>query len=51
SRAIDPIFAVGVGITAAAVRINRDEKAKDQTTEQTIASLKRRVGLLFASEP
>ncbi|CAK4029919.1 hypothetical protein MYCFIDRAFT_52915 [Lecanosticta acicola] len=47
SRAIDPIFAVSVGITAAAVRINREEKEKGRTTEQTMEALKRRTGMLF----
>lgn len=47
SRAIDPIFAVSVGTIAAVVRIKREEKEKGQTTEQTIASLKRRTKALF----
>lgn len=49
-RAIDPLFAVGVGVVAAAVRVNREEKEKGQTTEQTVESLKRRVGMLFGRE-
>jgi cell division protein FtsB len=47
SRAIDPIFAVSVGALAAVVRINREEKEKGRSTDQTIASLKRRTMALF----
>ncbi|KAI5368037.1 putative non-classical export protein [Septoria linicola] len=47
SKAIDPIFAVSVGFAAAAVRINREEKEKGHTTQQTIDALKRRTGLIF----
>lgn len=47
NRAIDPIFAVSVGVTAAAVRINREEKEKGRTTEETIDALKRRTAMLF----
>ncbi|KAK9426421.1 hypothetical protein AB5N19_00926 [Seiridium cardinale] len=45
SRVADPIFAVVIGLGAAATRINREEKEKGQTTEQTIESAKRRLGL------
>ncbi|KAF2207010.1 hypothetical protein CERZMDRAFT_102858 [Cercospora zeae-maydis SCOH1-5] len=47
SKAIDPIFAVSVGITAAVVRINREEKEKGRTTQQTLDALKRRTQLVF----
>lgn len=50
NRAIDPIFAVSVGVTAAAVRINREEKEKGRTTEDTIDALKRRTAMLFDSK-
>lgn len=46
-RAIDPIFAMGIGITAAAVRINREEKEKGHSTQQTLDRLKRRTSMLF----
>ena len=36
SRVADPIFAVLVGISAAATRINREEKAKGHTTNNSI---------------
>jgi hypothetical protein len=29
------------------VRINREEKEKGRTTDETVASLKRRVGMVF----
>jgi hypothetical protein len=41
SKVADPIFAVVIGLGAAATRINREEKEKGQTTEQTLESLKR----------
>ncbi|KAK4631826.1 hypothetical protein CLAFUW4_03323 [Fulvia fulva] len=50
SRVIDPIFAVSVGIIAAVVRINREEKEKGRTTEQTIESLRRRITMVFDSD-
>ncbi|KAK4505001.1 hypothetical protein PRZ48_002964 [Zasmidium cellare] len=50
SRTIDPIFAVSVGVVAAAVRINREEKEKGKTTQETIESLKRRTAMLFGSD-
>jgi hypothetical protein len=42
-RNIDPVFALFIGGSAAVVRINRDEKAKGYTTQDSIESLKRRV--------
>jgi len=36
SRIADPIFAVVMGISAAAMRINREEKEKGRTTQQTV---------------
>lgn len=46
NRFFDPIFALSIGFTAAAVRINREEKEKGRTTEQTMAALKRRTSRL-----
>ncbi|KAI3341264.1 hypothetical protein F4824DRAFT_496009 [Ustulina deusta] len=40
SRVADPIFAVAIGLGAAALRINREEKEKGKTTQQTIESAK-----------
>ncbi|KAI1130308.1 hypothetical protein F5Y10DRAFT_263201 [Nemania abortiva] len=45
SRIADPIFAVAIGLGAAALRINREEKEKGKTTQQTIESVKRRLSL------
>jgi hypothetical protein len=36
SKVADPIFAVFIGMSAALTRINREEKAKGNTTQQTI---------------
>lgn len=38
SRVADPIFAVFIGLSAAATRINREEKGKGRTTSQTVDS-------------
>ncbi|ORY64036.1 uncharacterized protein BCR38DRAFT_485177 [Pseudomassariella vexata] len=46
SRGADPVFALFIGLGAAATRINREEKEKGRTTQQTIEAAKRRVGLL-----
>jgi hypothetical protein len=35
SRIADPIFAVFIGVSAAAVRINREGKEKGLTSQQT----------------
>ncbi|KAI5927947.1 hypothetical protein F4810DRAFT_165824 [Camillea tinctor] len=43
SRRADPIFAIAMGLAAAAMRINREEKEKGNTTQQTIQAAKRRV--------
>ncbi len=45
SRVADPIFAVFIGISAAATRINREQKEKGKTPQDTIDALKRYVGL------
>ncbi|KXJ96961.1 hypothetical protein Micbo1qcDRAFT_155694 [Microdochium bolleyi] len=44
SKAADPIFAVAVGLLAAATRITREGKEKGQTTQQTVEAGKRRLG-------
>ncbi|KAK4984862.1 hypothetical protein LTR66_007242 [Elasticomyces elasticus] len=46
SKALDPVFAVFIGVSAAAMRINREEKERGKSTEQTIESVRRRWGLL-----
>ncbi|KXX77667.1 Non-classical export protein 1 [Madurella mycetomatis] len=44
SRVADPIFAVFIGVSAAAVRINREEKEKGRTTQEIIDAARRRLG-------
>ncbi|POR38910.1 Uncharacterized protein TPAR_00909 [Tolypocladium paradoxum] len=44
SRVADPIFAVVIGVSAAATRINREEKTKGRTTNETIEAGLRRIG-------
>lgn len=36
SKVADPIFAVFIGVSAAAMRINREEKEKGRVTSETI---------------
>ncbi|ROW04044.1 hypothetical protein VSDG_01104 [Cytospora chrysosperma] len=36
SKVADPIFAVFIGLSAAATRINREEKEKGRTTSETV---------------
>jgi hypothetical protein len=44
SRAVDPIFAVLIGLGAAGVRINREQKEKGKTMDQAFQD-----GLRYAS--
>ncbi|KAK4122661.1 hypothetical protein N657DRAFT_681658 [Parathielavia appendiculata] len=44
SRVADPVFAVFIGISAAALRINREEKEKGRTTRETLEAGRRRLG-------
>lgn len=41
SRVADPIFAVFIGLSAAATRINREEKEKGKTTNEIIETARR----------
>jgi hypothetical protein len=50
-RALDPIFAISIGLAAAATRINREEKEKGRSTQETIDVFKRRWALAWQSEP
>ncbi|KAK5133369.1 hypothetical protein LTR08_007803 [Meristemomyces frigidus] len=43
----DPIFAMSVGIAAAVVRVNREEKEKGHSTQDILDTLKRRTSALF----
>ncbi|PSS22897.1 hypothetical protein M430DRAFT_16842 [Amorphotheca resinae ATCC 22711] len=44
SKAGDPIFALFIGISAAATRINREEKEMGRSTQQTLDAARRRLG-------
>jgi hypothetical protein len=41
-RNLDPLFAVSIGVTAATLRIRKDEKQKGRTTKETLEALKTR---------
>ncbi|KAM7190524.1 hypothetical protein V8F33_009423 [Rhypophila sp. PSN 637] len=41
SRVADPMFAAFIGLSAAALRIRREEKAAGRTTPQTLEALRR----------
>lgn len=43
SKVADPIFAVFIGLSAAAMRINREEKEKGKTTSDTLEAARRHV--------
>lgn len=43
SRVADPIFALFIGLSAAGLRINREEKAKGKTTSDIFADARRYV--------
>ena len=45
SRIGDPLFAIFIGVGAAATRINREEKEAGRSTGQTVESGLRRIGL------
>ena len=42
---MDPVFAVVIGVSAAVARISREEKEKGKTTNQTIETALRYVGI------
>jgi hypothetical protein len=50
SKALDPLFAISIGLAAAATRINREEKEAGRSTQQTVELLKRRVGLAWENK-
>ncbi|KAJ8111920.1 hypothetical protein OPT61_g5596 [Boeremia exigua] len=51
SKALDPLFAISIGLAAAATRINREEKEKGRSTQETMDVFKRRWALAWQSEP
>lgn len=46
-RGLDPIFAITVGLSAAVMKVNREEKEKGRSTQQTIESLRRRAHIAW----
>jgi len=44
SRTLDPIFAIFIGLGAAATRINREEKESGRSTRETVDNGLRRIG-------
>ncbi|KAF2129190.1 hypothetical protein P153DRAFT_291724 [Dothidotthia symphoricarpi CBS 119687] len=50
SRALDPVFAISIGLAAAATRINREEKERGRSTEESLQVLKRRWGIAWGTE-
>ncbi|OBT67876.1 hypothetical protein VE03_02450 [Pseudogymnoascus sp. 23342-1-I1] len=55
SRSLDPIFALFIGLGAASMRINREEKELGRSTKETVdAGLRggyRRIGFPRADDP
>ncbi|EOA88356.1 uncharacterized protein SETTUDRAFT_160259 [Exserohilum turcica Et28A] len=49
SKRLDPLFAISIGLAAAATRINREEKEKGRSTQQSLEVLRRRCGLAWQS--
>ncbi|TVY55244.1 hypothetical protein LCER1_G001617 [Lachnellula cervina] len=44
SRSLDPLFALAIGLGAAATRINREEKEAGRSTKETVHNGLRRIG-------
>ncbi|KAI9730938.1 MAG: hypothetical protein M1818_008013 [Claussenomyces sp. TS43310] len=44
SRTLDPLFALAIGLGAAATRINREEKEAGRSTGETVDAGLRRLG-------
>ena len=40
-RYMDPLFAISIGVSAAAVRIRREERENGRELEETVGSLSR----------
>ncbi|ELR01723.1 hypothetical protein VC83_00953 [Pseudogymnoascus destructans] len=51
SRTLDPIFALFIGLGAASMRINREEKELGRSTKETIDAGLRRIGFPRADDP
>jgi len=46
-RSLDPLFAISIGLAAAFTRINREEKEKGRSSQESIDVLKRRWNLAW----
>ena len=46
-RRLDPLFAISIGVAAALTRINREEKEKGRSTQDTMDVFKRRLNLAW----
>ncbi|OBT79184.1 hypothetical protein VF21_01778 [Pseudogymnoascus sp. 05NY08] len=51
SRTLDPIFALFIGLGAASMRINREEKELGRSTKETVDAGLRRIGFPRADDP
>ena len=49
SRSLDPIFAIGIGLAAAGVRIRREERDKGHSMNETVEAGKRRLSVVFTA--
>ena len=49
-RRLDPIFAISIGLAAAFTRINREEKEKGRSTQESLDVLKRRWSLAWQND-
>ncbi|KAA8620253.1 repeatdomain containing protein [Pyrenophora tritici-repentis] len=47
SKRLDPLFAISIGLAAALTRINREEKEKGRSTQETLHLVKRRWNLAW----
>jgi hypothetical protein len=49
-RRLDPVFAISIGLAAAFTRINREEKEKGRSTQESLDVFRRRWGLAWQSK-
>ncbi|KAG9195480.1 hypothetical protein G6011_00601 [Alternaria panax] len=47
SKRLDPLFAISIGLAAAFTRINREEKEKGRSSQESIDVLRRRWSLAW----
>jgi len=47
SKYLDPLFALTIGLSAATVRIRREEREKGRDVPATVAVLKERLGFVW----